>query len=124
VIFQKGEQMMFIDTRAMGFPLTEAIQAHMEMRIEKALGSASPYISRVTARVEDVNAARGGVDKRCQIVVFVNGHEPVVAEVVRTDLYRAIDAAANRIRAGVVRQLRRRLSLSRKLSSRALQPAL
>src|SRR5215468_11301513 len=103
---QKGEQLMFIDTRAMGFQLTDAIQAHVEERIERALGFAKGLVSRVTTRVEDVNANRGGVDKRCQIIAFVNGQEPVVAQDVKTDLYSAIDSAASRIRNGVLRKVR------------------
>src|SRR5690349_14656350 len=98
---------MLIDTRAMGFRMTDAIQTHVESRIERALGFASRFVSRVTARVEDVNADRGGVDKRCQIVAFISGHEPVVAQDVKTDLYSAIDSAASRIRNGVIRQLKR-----------------
>jgi ribosome-associated translation inhibitor RaiA len=71
----------------------------------------------VTARVEDVNADRGGVDKRCQIVAFVNGYGPVVAEVVEPDLYAAIDSAAARLRHSAIRLFRRRIALSRRLST-------
>jgi ribosomal subunit interface protein len=101
----------------MGFSLTDAIQTHVESRIERALGFASHLVRRVTARVDDVNADRGGVDKRCQIVAFVNGYGPVVAEAVEPDLYSAIDSAASRLRHAAVRLFRRRIAQSRRLST-------
>ena len=110
---------MFIDTRAMGFRLTDAIQTHAESRVARALGFASQCISRVVTRLEDVNAERGGVDKRCQIVAFVSGQTPVVAQDVKTDLYAAIDVAAARLRTAVLRQLKRRVALPRRLAARS-----
>src|SRR5215831_4873993 len=53
---------MLIDTRAIGFALTGAIRRHVESRVGSALAPVAGWVLNVTARVEDVNADRGGID--------------------------------------------------------------
>lgn len=105
---------MFIDIRAMGFTVTDAIRTHVESRIESALGPFARRILAVTARLEDVNANRGGVDKRCSLVVAVRRRGIVVAEAVDEDLYAAVDEAAARVRRSVHRLLTRHRGRQRK----------
>ena len=94
---------MLINTRSLGFPLTDAIVRHVEARIEAALGAFARRILKVTVRVEDVNADRGGIDKRCSIVVALRPSHVEIAEAVEADLYVAIDEAARRIRRSTAR---------------------
>jgi ribosome-associated translation inhibitor RaiA len=105
---------MLIDTRAIDFPLTRAIQSHVESRVRAALAPLSRRVLAVTARLEDVNAGRGGVDKRCRLVAAFRHHDPVVVEAIDTDLYAAVDAAAHRCRRAALRTLRRHLARQRK----------
>src|SRR5688500_12531678 len=77
---------MLIHTRAMGFVLTDAIRRHVEARVGAALGPFARWILKVTVRLEDVNADRGGVDKRCGIVVALRRHGVEIAEAVNADL--------------------------------------
>lgn len=105
---------MFIDTRAIGFPLTDAILRHVESRVESALGPFAQAVIRVTVRVQDVNARRGGVDKRCTVVVALRQRGVVAAEVTDQDLYAAVDAVAPRIRRAVKRAVKRHLARERK----------
>lgn len=105
---------MLIDVRAMGFSLTDAIRAHVESRVESSLGRFAGRVMTVTARVEDVNADRGGIDKRCSLVAAVHRRGTVVAEAVHQDLYSAIDEAAGRIRRSVQRLVARRIGRERK----------
>jgi putative sigma-54 modulation protein len=105
---------MFIDTRAIGFSLTDAILRHVETRVESALGRFSPWVVRVAVRLDDVNADRGGEDKRCSIVVSLRRRGAVVAEAIRTDLYVAVDEAAARIRRSVKRAAKRHLTRDRR----------
>ncbi len=109
---------MLIDVRAIGFPMTDAIQRHAEYRVESALGSLSHRVMKVTVRLEDVNASRGGVDKRCAVVVALRHNRTVVAEAANADLYAAIDAAVTRARHGMVRRLMRSDRLRRQLAQR------
>jgi len=105
---------MLIDTRAMGFALTDAIRMHVEARIESALGHFSRWVFKVTARLEDINADHGGVDKRCGLVVAIRGHGVVTAEAMDRDLYAAVDEAARKARRLVIRPVKRHMEQQRK----------
>ena len=104
---------MLIDTRTMGFTLTDAILRHVEARVGSALGPFSRWVLKVTVRLEDVNADRGGIDKRCSIVVALRRQQVAVAEATRADLYAAVDEATSRIRRSVVRATKRHLTRDR-----------
>jgi ribosomal subunit interface protein len=104
---------MLIETRAIGFPLTEAIQGHVESRLESALRPYARFVVTVTTRLQDINANRGGCDKRCRVVVSLRRRGVVAAEATHEDMYAAIDAVANSIRRAVKRAVKRRVSLER-----------
>ena len=105
---------MLIETRAIGFELTEAILRHVEARLGSTLGPFSRWILQATVRLEDINGDHGGDDKRCSIVVSLRRHGVEVAEATNADLYAAIDEAASRMRRSVSRVIRRHLSRERK----------
>jgi ribosome-associated translation inhibitor RaiA len=106
---------MLIDIRAIGFTLTDAIRRHVEARVESALGPVAGWVLGVTAGVEDVNADRGGIDKRCGLVASLRGGRGVVvAEALNTDLYAAVDEAAGRLRRTAVRTVSRPTARERK----------
>lgn len=106
---------MVIETRAIGFGLTEAILRHAEARVEAALGFAAREVLRATVRLDDVNGeGHGGADKRCRVVATLRRHRTLAAEAVHADLYAAIDAAAGKMRHASVRALKRPVALQRK----------
>ena len=105
---------MLIETRAVDFPLTDAIRRHVESRVESALGPVAAWVLGVTARVGDVNADRGGVDKRCSLVASLRGRGTVVVEAMNADLYAAVDDAAGRLRRSAVRAVSRPMARERK----------
>jgi ribosomal subunit interface protein len=105
---------MLIDTRAMGFALTDALLRHVEARMESALGPFSRWVLKATVRLEDVNGDRGGDDKRCSIVAALRRHRVEIAEATNADLYAAVDEAANRIRRSVRRATKRQLARDRR----------
>ncbi len=96
---------MLTEIRALSFAPTDAIHRYVESRIESALGAFARRIMNVTVRLEDINAQRGGIDKRCHIVVTLRRHGLAIAEATKADLYVAIDEAAARVRRIVVRQI-------------------
>jgi ribosome-associated translation inhibitor RaiA len=104
---------MLIDTRAIDFPMTGAILRHVEHRVESALGPLARAVLKVTARLEDVNAGRGGIDKRCGLTVALRRHGVVVARATDFDLYVAVDRAARRARRLVLRALRQHVRRQR-----------
>jgi ribosome-associated translation inhibitor RaiA len=105
---------MFIDTRAIDFPLTDAIRRHVESRVGAALAPVARRVRGVTARLEDVNADRGGVDKRCRLVAALRHGGIVVVESVAADLYAAVGDAAKRARRAVLRAVARPHARDRK----------
>jgi ribosomal subunit interface protein len=106
----------------MGFNLTDAIRNHVAARVHSAVGPFAPRVLKVTARLHDINAGRGGVDKRCSVVAAVRGRGTVVAESVQQDLYSAVDQAAGRMRSSIQRHLKRRLARARKDPQRPAAP--
>ena len=98
---------MVIETRATDFTLTDALRAHAESRVKSALRPVLGWVTGVTARLADVNADRGGVDKQCRLVATLRHRGTVVVEATDADLYAAVDAAASRLRRSAVRVVRR-----------------
>lgn len=98
---------MQLDIQARGFTLTEGLRNYCEQRLRSALGPASGRLRNVAVRLSDVNGPRGGVDKRCTIRAIVPGAPPVVIAQYETDVYVAIDRAADRIARSLSRRMER-----------------
>jgi ribosomal subunit interface protein len=96
---------MQIDIQARGFPLTEALENHVQTRISYTLSRAVSRIRRVVITLSDLNGPRGGVDKRCLIQVRIDGLSTVVVEDIQSDMYTAIDRAVGRAARTVMRRL-------------------
>ena len=96
---------MRITIQAAGFVLSTALKAYTEKRLHTALGWAGKHVSELQVSLSDINGPRGGLDKRCRILVQIPGGKGVVIEDTDTDLYRAIDRAAERVDRAVVRRL-------------------
>lgn len=109
---------MFIDTRAIDYALTEPIKDRVEARVHAALYGVTGAFHRVMVRLQDVNAVRGGVDKRCSIVVALHGRPVAIADATDVNLYRAIDEAARRVRRIALRAAKRNLSRERREAQR------
>ena len=96
---------MRITIQAAGFALSTALNAYTEKRLQTALGWAGKHMRDLHVSLSDINGPRGGPDKRCRILVQIVGGKGVVVEDTDTDLYRAIDRAAERVDRAVVRRL-------------------
>jgi putative sigma-54 modulation protein len=112
---QTRRRIMQIEIQARDFPLTEALAAYIERRISFVLSSRYDQIQRITVRLSDINGSRGGIDKRCQIQVTLPKLKDIVIEDTETDLYVAIDRAADRTGRTVNRRLTRQLYKNRKI---------
>jgi ribosomal subunit interface protein len=99
---------MLIEVQAHGFDLTDALRSHVERRVRFALSHRGYTIARVRVRLADVNASRGGIDKRCLVRVQLDGLPEVLVEDVQPDLYSAVDQATGRASRSVSRALERR----------------
>ncbi|MGB4811218.1 MAG: HPF/RaiA family ribosome-associated protein [Methylophilaceae bacterium] len=91
-----------------GFVLTQALQAYTHKRLSYAISFAGEYIQRVTVRLSDINGPRGGEDKRCQLILKMQGMPSVVIVDIESDLYIAIDRAVERASRTLTRALKRK----------------
>ena len=99
--------MMRIEIQSRGFDLTEGLREHTERRLQFALNWASHDVRTVSVRLFDVNGPRGGNDKCCRIQIPLAGGHDVVIEDTESDLYVAIDRAADRSERALARRLER-----------------
>ena len=93
--------------------LDDAMKEHIERRVYFALSRFSPRVARVAVTVEDINGPRGGIDKRCSILVKLDRIEELKVESTDSKVYVAVDAAADRIGRSVQRKVERRRTLGR-----------
>ena len=98
---------MQIVIQARGFALTSGLREHVERRIGFALDWAKYHVRRVSVRLSDLNGPRGGEDKRCHIQVAMPGGADVLIEDTESDLYVAIDRAADRAGRTLARRVER-----------------
>ncbi|WP_455367128.1 HPF/RaiA family ribosome-associated protein [Kaarinaea lacus] len=109
---------MQIEIQARNFPLTHAIRGHVKRRLGFALSSRYDQIDRIQVRLSDINGPRGGKDKCCHIQVILPQLADVVIEDTESNLYVAIDRAADR----ASRTVARRLTRQRDKAMRSLPP--
>lgn len=101
-----------MDIQCHGFLSTESLREHVEHRFQFALTRFSDRIVRISVQLSDINGPRGGVDKRCLILVELRGLPALLVKDTETDLYVAIDRASKRVERALVRHLRRPDSLA------------
>ena len=99
---------MRVEIQARGFALTEGLRQHTERRLQFALSWASQDVRSVNVDLSDINGSRGSPGKRCCVQIPLPGQTPVVIESIETDLYVAIDRAADRSERTLSRRLERR----------------
>jgi putative sigma-54 modulation protein len=96
---------MRISIHGRGLGVDGAVLLRVERRLGFALGRFDSRVGRVDVHLSDVNGPRGGIDKRCRVVVEVLGHGPVVVEGTDASLPAVIDRAADRVGQAVRRRL-------------------
>lgn len=92
---------MITEIHASGLTLTDALRQRIHSRLAAALRPFARAVSRITARLSDVNARRGGIDKRVTLLASLPGRQPVFVESLHADPLASVDHAAARIRAAL-----------------------
>ena len=72
-----------------------ALHDYAERRVNDAVARIASPLDRIAICLSDDNGPRGGVDKRCRILV--RGAHRTVAEAVDADPYAAVDRACARL---------------------------
>lgn len=99
---------MNLQIQAQDFTLTDGLREHVTTRLSYGLNHGRDVVTRIVVRLSDVNGPRGGEDKRCRIEVRLKGAPSLVVEDTQTDMYAAIDRAADRVGRALDRHLARR----------------
>jgi len=99
---------MNISVRGRHLAISEALKAYAVRRLTFAIGSFASLVGDVEVRIADVNGPRGGVDKTSVITAVLRPIGTLVARAKHANPYSAVDRAAVRIRALLVRHIQRR----------------
>ena len=99
--------MMYLAVRGQNVGSTQILTDYCLRRVLIGLRRFAGRVGQVTVRLKDVNGPRGGIDKRCQLLVDVADVGQLVFEAVHSDLFRAIDLAVDRAKHGVAREVKR-----------------
>ncbi len=81
---------------ARGIELTADLKDYVRRRIHFALGRFAGRIQSITVRLADVNGARGGVDKSCEIRVNVGLRQEVIVGERHDNIHAAVSFAVAR----------------------------
>jgi ribosome-associated translation inhibitor RaiA len=108
-----------LNVRTQGVTLDAATKAYVRKRLTTKLGKFARRIERLTARFEDLNGPRGGVDTLCRVKVTLSGIDSVVYDARGTDARVAVDSAADGIERAVHKALAKDQTRERKAGGRA-----
>jgi len=101
---------MQVDIRRHGIEIDEAMQAHLEKRLDHALGRLDHRVARVEVSLNGETGHRGAVGQHCRILVHLKHLSDVMVEDHDAELTVLIDRAVNRVGLAVRRELDRRHS--------------
>jgi putative sigma-54 modulation protein len=99
---------MHIELKFRGVNTNHFLYSHVLKRIEQSLKHVRDNVQNVVVRLSDVNGPKGGIDKRCQIVVDGGPLGAAAVEERHMSLFAAIDLAASRVARAVKRSIERR----------------
>jgi hypothetical protein len=88
--------------------ISESAIQHAMSRIETAFSKLRGEVISVELLVEDVNGPRGGIDKKCQIVVNLRKMASVAVSVEKATFSKAISQTISRARRAASRKVQRR----------------
>jgi len=74
--------------------LADFVRATVEGVLSSRYGD---RLRRLEAYLQDVNAHKGGLDKRCSLEAHLSGHQPVVAHADAAQIEEAVRGAAEKL---------------------------
>lgn len=97
---------MRIEIQTSDIMLNEALITHVEQRLLFALGRFQARVVKIAVHLSAINCPAGAEDKHCHLEVRLHGLPNLVVADTETDLYVAVDRAAERAGRTLGRQLR------------------
>ncbi|MBL9038689.1 MAG: HPF/RaiA family ribosome-associated protein [Archangium sp.] len=105
---------MKVDVRFRGLDASAALRDHAEKRVFFHLSRFGSELSAVVVRIADLNGPKGGVDKRCHVVVRGRRIGSSTLDDVSHDPYVCVEQAIERAGATVGRLLDRERTMLRR----------
>jgi len=103
-----------IDIRFRGLESSASLRAYILRRVHLHVRRLGRALAAVVVRLSDVNGPKGGVDKRCQVMLVRRGQAPVTIDEVSMDAYAAVDVAVERATLAAGRGIARERSTRRR----------
>ena len=114
MVFLSGkENGMRLEVRRRCVKVTEELRTYLKGRLRLALGRFARHIDLVRVYLRDVNGPRGGLGKKCRIVVELPPRGRVIVAGADTAISGAIARTARRAGFAVKRHVKRRRSRRR-----------
>ncbi len=104
---------MRVEIRRRRLEVSDYLRAHIERRLRAALGRFERRVGQIRVYLRDVNGPRGGVDKRCRIVVHLPPCGRAVVSGAGDDAYAVVTRTAERSGRAVKRRLQRKVARRR-----------
>jgi ribosome-associated translation inhibitor RaiA len=92
---------MRIDVRDRGFKVGEGLRNYVGLRLMSVLDHLAGQVEGVTVRLTDVDVPGDGAERRCRMLARLDSSHEVHVEETGSDVYAAIDRAAERLAHGV-----------------------
>lgn len=99
---------MKLDIKSRKFSVTGAMRKHIENKIRTNLQCFGHKIRELKVTLCDINANKGGIDKRCSVRLFLPRAKDIVINDTKADLYAAIDSAIRRAQKSMHRAVKRK----------------
>lgn len=98
---------MQIEVIGVHLDVTASLEKYVTHRIGLSLDRFEERILSVTVRLDDISGPHGPGTKRCHMEVHLLHRDAVIVEQDHTDIYTAVDKAANRLKRTVRRHINR-----------------
>jgi ribosome-associated translation inhibitor RaiA len=105
---KEKENAMRLEIRRRGVQVTEELRTYLKNRLRLELARFDRRIDSVRVYLREVNGSRGGLGKKCRIVVELRPRDRVIVTGTDADIRAAITATAKRAGFTVKRHVKRR----------------
>lgn len=93
-----------VDRRPAGIQLAQALR----WRLRQALARLQGPVRQVTLTLADINGPRGGTDQQCQLVIALDGDDPLVIQERAETVQQATGNAIARARRNLAKRIKKR----------------
>ncbi|MGF1582420.1 MAG: HPF/RaiA family ribosome-associated protein [Gemmataceae bacterium] len=113
---------MHVEIRRQGLELFPRHKHFLTDKVHNVLRNFQNHVHRVSAFLSDINGPKGGINKRCRMLVHLKSEGTVVVQHTGESITSAIGGALDRLGQAIRRKLFRKRTESRQ-KSRRLDPS-